>query len=103
MSDLAEQTQQSAASLTGVVDRLEKQQLAERTRNSEGDRRQVLVQVTSRGRALIGEIKHARHEQMLAALAHLSEDEVDRLMELLDRMLVGMGRVLERSETGRWA
>jgi DNA-binding MarR family transcriptional regulator len=103
MSDLADQTQQSAASLTGIVDRLEKQQLAERTRNSEGDRRQVLVQVTARGRALIREIKQARHEQMLAALAHLSEDEVDRLMQLLDRMLVGMSRVLERGEGGRWA
>ncbi len=103
MSDLADQTQQSAASLTGVVDRLEKQQLAERTRNSEGDRRQVLVQVTSRGRELIVEIKHARHEQMLAALAHLNEEEVDRLMQLLDRMLIGMSRVLERGEGGRWA
>lgn len=103
MSDLAEQTQQSAASLTGVVDRLEKQQLAERTRNSEGDRRQVLVQITPRGRELIGEIKQARHDQMLAALAHLNEHEVAHLMHLLDRMLIGMSRVLERGEGGRWA
>lgn len=102
MSDLAEATHQSAASLTGVVDRLAEKQLVERTRH-ERDRRQVMVVVNQRGRELIVEIRQARREQMHAALAHLSGDEVDALLQTLDKVLAGMVRVLERSESGRWA
>lgn len=102
MSDLAEATHQSAASLTGVVDRLLEKQLVERTRH-ERDRRQVMVMVTARGRELIAEIKHARREQMQAAVAHMGEPDIEALIVLLDRVVVGMVRVLERGEGGRWA
>ncbi|PDW04658.1 MarR family winged helix-turn-helix transcriptional regulator [Candidatus Viridilinea mediisalina] len=102
MSDLAEATHQSAASLTGVVDRLRDKQLIERLRD-ERDRRQVMVVVTTQGRELIGEIKQARHDQMQMALAHLDDPEIDALMILLDRVLAGMVRTLERAESGRLA
>jgi DNA-binding MarR family transcriptional regulator len=102
MSDLAEATQQSAASLTGVVDRLAEKQLVERKRHT-SDRRQVMVVVTDRGRTLIAEIKQARREQMQAALAHLVDHEVEVLIQLLDRVVLGMTRVLEHGESGRWA
>ncbi len=102
MSDLAEATHQSAASLTGVVDRLLEKQLVERTRH-ERDRRQVMVVVTPRGSAMIAAIKEARREQMQAAMAHLHGEDIDLLIRLLDRMLEGMTRVLERGESGRWA
>lgn len=102
MSDLADATHQSAASLTGVVDRLLEKQLVERTRH-ERDRRQVMVVVTPRGRELIGEIRHARREQMQDALAHLDGNEVDSLLSTLDKVLAGMVRVLERGESGRLA
>jgi len=102
MSDLAEATHLSAASLTGVVDRLLEKQLVERTRH-ERDRRQVMVVVTARGRELIVEIRQARREQMQAALAHLDGGEIDALLSTLDRVLAGMVRVLERGESGRWA
>src|SRR5512141_2698841 len=49
MSDLARSTHQSAASLTGVVDRLLEKRLVERGRPT-GDRRQVVVSTTERGR-----------------------------------------------------
>ncbi len=102
MSDLAEATQQSAAALTGVVDRLLDKQLVERTRH-ERDRRQVMVQITSRGIAMIAAIKQARREQIHAALGHLPAADAERLLELLEGVLAGMARVLERSETGRLA
>ncbi|NTU77783.1 MAG: MarR family transcriptional regulator [Chloroflexales bacterium] len=102
MSDLAEATHQSAASLTGVVDRLRDKQLIERLRD-EKDRRQVMVAVTPQGRELITEIKQARREQMQMALAHLLEPEVEALILLLDRVLAGMVRALERAENGRLA
>lgn len=102
MSDLAEATHQSAASLTGVVDRLLEKNLVERTRH-ERDRRQVMVMVSSRGRELIARIKQARREQMQAALAHLDEVEIDDLIRMLDRVQNGMLRALERVERERWA
>ncbi len=102
MSDLADATHQSAASLTGVVDRLRDKQLLDRIRD-EKDRRQVMVTVTTQGRELISEIKQARREQMQMALAHMAESEVEALILLLDRMLAGMARVLERAENGRLA
>lgn len=102
MSDLAEATHQSAASLTGVVDRLLEKNLVERTRH-ERDRRQVMVVVTPRGAEMIAAIKEARREQMQAALAHLPIDDVEMLLRLLDRVVEGMLRLLERGENGRWA
>jgi hypothetical protein len=40
---------------------------------------------------------------MQTALAHLSEAEVDILIMLLDRLLVGMARVLDGGEGGQVA
>jgi DNA-binding MarR family transcriptional regulator len=102
MSDLADSTQQSAASLTGVVDRLAEKGLVERRRH-ESDRRQVMVEATSRGRELIAEIKQARRDQMQAALAQLGDAEAETLILLLDRVLSGMVRVLDSSESGHMA
>jgi DNA-binding MarR family transcriptional regulator len=102
MSDLADGTQQSAASLTGVVDRLAEKGLADRKRHPT-DRRQVMVVVTDRGRALIAEIKQARRDQMQAALAHLGDADIDTLIVLLDRVLSGMVRVLDSGEGGQVA
>ena len=102
MSDLADATHQSAASLTGVVDRLLEKQQVERTRH-ERDRRQVMVVVTQRGRELIGEIRQARREQMQSALAHVDAGEIDSLLSTLDKVLSGMVRALERAESGRLA
>jgi DNA-binding MarR family transcriptional regulator len=82
MSDLAERTGTSQASLTGIVDRLEERGLIERTRNSD-DRRVVEVDLTSSGRS---ELKMA-HERMLdrlaAVLAPLSAQDRRELGRIL--------------------
>ncbi|MEI7769183.1 MAG: MarR family transcriptional regulator [Chloroflexales bacterium] len=102
MSDLADATHQSAASLTGVVDRLAEKHLVDRTRH-ERDRRQVMVVVTARGIELISEIRQARREQMQMALGQLSEQEIEVFLHILDQVLSGMVRVIERGEGGRLA
>src|SRR4029453_14630412 len=58
MSDLARSTHQSAASLTGVVDRLLEKQLVRRGR-PDSDRPQVMVSATEAGRPLLQPLKHA--------------------------------------------
>lgn len=102
MTELADVTHQSAASLTGVVDRLLEKELVERTRH-ERDRRQVMVVITVRGSAMIGEIKQARREQMQAALGDLSQEHMQLFQHLLDHVLEGMVRVLDRVDKQRWA
>jgi DNA-binding MarR family transcriptional regulator len=96
MSDLADATHQSAASLTGVVDRLLEKQLVMRARH-EHDRRQVMVVVTPRGSTLIDEIKHARRQHMQVALAHFQQQDIDTLLALLDKVIEGMMRLSERT------
>jgi DNA-binding MarR family transcriptional regulator len=97
MSDLARSTQQSAASLTGVVDRLLEKRLVERGR-PEGDRRQVVVSATERGRALLAAIKQARRAEMQSSLAQLQQGELQELRRLLDVLLVGMRHAVEARE-----
>ena len=98
MSDLARSTHQSAASLTGVVDRLLEKQLVERGR-PEGDRRQVVVSVTERGRTLLHTIKEARRNETRRALADMGTVELHELLRLLDMMLDGMLHAAGGTET----
>ena len=97
MSDLARSTHQSAASLTGVVDRLLEKRLVARGR-PEGDRRQVMVSVTEQGRVLLLAIKHARRAEMHSALTDIPPEEADELLRLLDAMLNGLVRGFEAYE-----
>jgi MarR family transcriptional regulator, organic hydroperoxide resistance regulator len=94
MSDLARSTHQSAASLTGVVDRLLEKQLVARGRPN-GDRRQVMVSATERGRILLQAIKRARRAEMHSALTDIPPEEADELLRLLDAMLNGLVRAFE--------
>ncbi len=89
MSALAEATHQSAASLTGVIDRLMEKQLVARARHAV-DRRQVLVDLTPQGMAMLVSIRQARRAQMQLALRHISATEQKQLLSLLDRMLLGL-------------
>ncbi len=97
MSDVAEATHQSAASLTGIIDRLLEKQLVTRTRH-ERDRRQVMVVVTPRGSLMVVEIRRLRRAQMQATLAHVQEQDIETLLHLLDQVLISMMAVLEGDE-----
>lgn len=97
MSDLARATHQSAASLTGVVDRLLDKRLVERAR-PEGDRRQVMVTVTERGRTLLVAIAQARRDEMRLVLGELEPDELSELLRLLGAVARGMLELVEDRE-----
>lgn len=73
MNQLAGATFQDAATMTGVVDRLERLGLVERGR-SVRDRRVVLVQPTARGVAVLAAVKQTR-DQMMAQLFESFDDE----------------------------
>lgn len=82
--------------MTGIMDRLVKMKLAERTR-SETDRRVVLVQATPTGTGLLSRIRdQALDGIMNDYLAMANSDEladIDRLMEIFEQSLEYVLRV----------
>jgi len=96
MSDLTKVTLQDPPTMTGIVDRLVKMKLAERTR-SETDRRVVLVQATSTGIGLLSQIRNqALDGVMNDYLAMANSDEladIDRLMVIFEQSLEYVLRV----------
>jgi DNA-binding MarR family transcriptional regulator len=86
MRDLTEVLFQDPPTTTGVIDRLVKMKLVERTR-SETDRRVVLVQVTPAGVELFHRIKKEGMEQDLKIYEALSDEELANYEQLLKHLL----------------
>jgi DNA-binding MarR family transcriptional regulator len=79
MSRLAELLDISVASMTGVIDRMEKRGLVERRHDTE-DRRVVLVHPAAGGAQLFTDIDVRRRAGLAKLLEHLSDDELDGLL-----------------------
>jgi DNA-binding MarR family transcriptional regulator len=79
MSHLADALEVSVASMTGIVDRMEKRGLVER-RHDGGDRRVVFVHPTEAGRDVFRAIDRRRKEGLTKLLTRLSEDEMAGLL-----------------------
>jgi MarR family transcriptional regulator, organic hydroperoxide resistance regulator len=73
MGMLADETHQCSATMTGIIDRLLKMKLVERTRN-ENDRRLVMVNLTKAGRDILREALDKRLERLRAVLKHFDKD-----------------------------
>ena len=89
MGPLAAAAMQSAASMTGIVDRLLERGMVERERHPE-DRRAVVVRLTDKGRELLAEVKESRRQQGLLLLASLAPEDRQRMREVLVRMVETM-------------
>lgn len=81
----------SAGNMTDVVDKLEARGLVRRVRAS-ADRRQVRVELTSGGRALIENLfpRHAR--DIARAMSGLDTDELEQLGALLRKLGIAAAR-----------
>ncbi|WP_071674019.1 MarR family winged helix-turn-helix transcriptional regulator [Nioella nitratireducens] len=85
MSDLSRQLLVSNGNATAVVERLEKEGLAQRA-PGEGDRRVVLVELTDKGRAVF-EAQAADHRAEVDRLfSMLEHEELDALRDILHRV-----------------
>jgi DNA-binding MarR family transcriptional regulator len=89
MSELAEVTQQSAGTLTGIVDRLIEDGLVARVRDAD-DRRVVQVALTDTGRERIERVEQARHDDMTRMVVHFGLDQLHQFEELLRLLLVSI-------------
>jgi DNA-binding MarR family transcriptional regulator len=75
---LAEALGVTPSNVTGIVDRLEEQGLVSRTQNPE-DRREMTLQATDKGRALVANLKETGISQMTQILSLLSLEELAAL------------------------
>lgn len=92
MSELAEEMYLTTATMTGVVDELEKKELAERM-HDERDRRLIRVALTIKGVELYGQIREAlvnRHKDILNRL-ELSRNDVDKIIKVLEELTLRSG------------
>jgi MarR family 2-MHQ and catechol resistance regulon transcriptional repressor len=81
----------SAGNMTDVVDKLEARGLVRRVR-AEADRRQVRVELTGAGRAMIEALFPRHAEDIARAMAGLPRDELRQLGELLRRLGIAAAR-----------
>jgi DNA-binding MarR family transcriptional regulator len=86
MSDLTKVTFQDPPTMTGIVDRLAKTKLVQRTR-SETDRRVVLVQATPPGIDLVKQVTEVILRDDITGCASLTDDELAALEQLLEYVL----------------
>lgn len=82
MSDLTAITFQDAPTMTGIIDRLVKMKLVQRTR-SEIDRRVVLVEATPAGVELVQQIEAEIMQRHQACYEGLGDDQLSLLEHLL--------------------
>jgi DNA-binding MarR family transcriptional regulator len=83
---LAEALGVTPSNVTGIVDRLEEQGLVHRTPNPE-DRREITLQATDKGKALVFDLREAEIKQMTQILSLLSPEELSSLAEGLSAFL----------------
>jgi DNA-binding MarR family transcriptional regulator len=86
MGHLADCMRQSSATMTGIVDRLVKMQLAER-RKDQSDRRVVLVVATPEGQGLVCRAHGEKCARASQVIGRVSVPERQRLTVLLNRYL----------------
>ena len=94
MGDLAHQTFQSSATMTGIVTRLEADGLVERDMDPD-DRRAVRVRVTERAQKMLDEVLAARRESVAQTVRSMSVDDRHEFLRLLDVYLDALSANVE--------
>jgi DNA-binding MarR family transcriptional regulator len=96
MSELADVTQQSAGTLTGIVDRLIEDGLVARVRDAD-DRRVVQVVLTPEGEARVQHVLQMRYAEMEKVLNHFSPQQLVQFEDLLRLLLRGIDEASVRA------
>ena len=98
MSELAEQIQQSSATMTGIVDRLVDKEWVSR-RRSEEDRRAVYVRVTDRGLEMLRTVEAEQYKEILQVLSKMSLTSRQGLVRHLTEYMQAAGFIESRSQS----
>ena len=94
MGDLAEHLRIDPSTATRAVQRLIKDNLAERVSHS-GDGRIVAIAATERGRRIHGEVQERRRAVLKNVIDAFSEEEREKLVEYLERFSNAVDKAIE--------
>jgi DNA-binding MarR family transcriptional regulator len=88
-SDIADAVGVSRATMTGLLDGLEREGLVRRV-NYPDDRRRITITLTANGRRLLDKMLPDHMERIAGVMANLSGEDRDNLLELLDKVRSGL-------------
>lgn len=97
VGELADEMNVRPATMTGLTDRLVRQELIERRGDAE-DRRVVRVALTVEGRRVLGEIEAASRLYLDAVFKKMGDEAVERLIELFEQFSDAATEVLREGE-----
>ena len=95
LSSLSERIRAQNSTVTGIIDRMEREGLVTRERSKE-DRRVVHIRLTPKGHTLAGEIPVEPMEIFKGALESLSAQEVRDLMRILSKLARRVKQIVRR-------
>ena len=85
LSELSDAIRAQNSTVTGIIDRMEREGLVDRLRSTE-DRRVVLIRLTKKGEALAREVSVEPMEMLRTALDELSGKEQRDLLSILTKL-----------------
>jgi DNA-binding MarR family transcriptional regulator len=85
LTDLSERIRAQNSTVTGIIDRMEREGLVRRERSSE-DRRKILIRLTDKGVKLAGEVPVEPIEIFRGAIESLSVQEMRDLLKVLTKL-----------------
>lgn len=88
-SELADMSCVSRATVTGLIDGLEREGLVKRI-SSSGDRRSHSVQLTQKGKKFLDKILPDHFKRLAAVMSNLTEEEREEFMRLLFKLRDGL-------------
>jgi DNA-binding MarR family transcriptional regulator len=95
LSELSDKIRAQNSTVTGIIDRMEREGLVTRERSKE-DRRVVHIRLTPKGRALAGEIPVEPMEIFKGALQSLSAQEMRDLMRIMTKVAKRVKQIVRR-------
>jgi DNA-binding MarR family transcriptional regulator len=97
LSELSDRIRAQNSTVTGIIDRMEREELVVRARSTE-DRRVVHIKLTDKGRRIAKEIDIEPMEIFRAALEGLSASETRELMKILTKVAKRVQSIVKKEE-----
>jgi DNA-binding MarR family transcriptional regulator len=97
-SDLAARSGVTRATMTGLLDGLEREKFVRREPDQK-DRRMLLVELTPRGRKMLDGIFPDYYRRIAKMMGHLTEAQKKTLVELLNQVTPGLSAMTEPLES----
>src|SRR5690242_4901382 len=99
LSELSERIRAQNSTVTGIIDRMERENLVTRERSKE-DRRVVFIRLTPKGRKLAEEIPVEPMEVFKGALGSLSATETRELLKILGKVARRVRQIVKTNAEG---